>query len=65
MIRTPQPPDIFYEVIDVEMGNVFHCSTPEGRDAYKQTIELLGRRALVREIRGRIPGTCPPDVRRA
>lgn len=44
-------PVIFWEVIDVEVGHVFHAETIEGRDAFHNALELLGHRAIVKEVR--------------
>lgn len=39
-----------WEVVDVELGQVFHCDTQDGRDAFQNAIELIGHRVLVREV---------------
>ena len=39
-----------WEIIDVELAAVFWAATSESRDDYKNAIELVGHRALVREV---------------
>lgn len=41
---------ISWEVIDVELAHVFQCDTAEGRDAFQNAIELVGHRAIVKEV---------------
>ena len=40
-----------YEVVDVETADVFHAYTPAERDDYKDAIELVNHRAIVKEVK--------------
>ena len=39
-----------WEVIDVELAHVFICETPDARDAQLNAVELMGHRAIIKEI---------------
>lgn len=41
----------FYEVIDVELGQVFYCETKQLRDDYETTIQNVGHRFITKEIK--------------
>ena len=44
-------PKIRYEVVDVELAHVYYVDSTEARDAAHNTIELMGHRAIVREVK--------------
>lgn len=40
-----------FEVIDVECAFVFYAETAASRDAFKDAVELVGHRCIVREVK--------------
>lgn len=40
-----------WEIIDVELAAVFWAATAETRDDYKKAVEMMGHRAIVKEVK--------------
>jgi hypothetical protein len=40
-----------WEIIDVELAHVFWAATAGTRDDYKNAIEMIGHRAIVKEVK--------------
>ena len=50
MERRKKERAVKWEVVDVELAHVFLCETKDGRDAFVNAVELMGHRAIVKEI---------------
>lgn len=50
-MRIKKKSETYFDVIDMDMVEVFHATTLEDRDAFKKAIELVNHRVMVREVR--------------
>ena len=39
-----------WEVVDVDLAEVYHAANPEERDAFREAVELVNHRVIVKEV---------------